>query len=304
MTITSRRYVDADLPRVQAALAAWVKQSGACGYCHPGGIAHRIYAELRGRHRVEELVRVWEEGPSIVGIAITLRFDAAFDVFTSPSHRGTDAELEMLQSAYETTVDYMKQADREDAAVVTDVFSCDHVRADLVTRLGFEHYRLWDYITERSLSRPVSEPLMPEGFTIRSATMDDYEQLASVRNDAFGHGWSPELFRDEVMRKPGYHPEAEFVVMTPDQQIAALTATWLDELNRVGLFEPVGTRREFRRRGLARAMMLHGLREMRSAGMETAMVQHDARNLPALELYRNLGFKKRYETLGYRRTTT
>ena len=51
----------------------------------------------------------------------------------------------------------------------------------------------------------------------------------------------------------------------------------------------------------ARAMMLHALRDMRALGMETATVEHAADNLPALELYRGLGFEKRWETFGYRR---
>jgi ribosomal protein S18 acetylase RimI-like enzyme len=49
-------------------------------------------------------------------------------------------------------------------------------------------------------------------------------------------------------------------------------------------------------------MMLYALREMKSQGMETATVQHDQTNLAALELYRSLGFSKKYETLGYKRS--
>jgi GNAT superfamily N-acetyltransferase len=105
--------------------------------------------------------------------------------------------------------------------------------------------------------------------------MDDAERLAAVRNSAFDAGWSA-AFREEVMRKPGYHPERELLVVAPGGQVAAFTVTWLDELNKVGHFEPVGTHRGFRRRGLGRALLLHGLRELRRLGMETATVQHDA----------------------------
>lgn len=297
MSIRSRPYGDDDLPRLQAALAGWIRQTGACGYGHAGDVAHRIHENLRGRHPVGELVQVWEHGRSIVGMAINLRFDTAFDVFASPSCRGTDTELEMLRSAYETTLRYVP----EGAWVVTDVFRCDDTRAELLTRLGFAEYRVWDHVVERSLSRPVPEPRLPEGFTIRSATTEDCAQLAAARNDAFGADWSPETYRDEVMRKPGYQPEREIVVVAPDARIAAFTVTWLDDVNKVGQFEPVGTRREFQRRGLARAMMLRALGAMRSLGMETATVAYDAGNLAARELYRGLGFTKKYETVGYRR---
>lgn len=301
MTIRPRPYTDDDLENLQAALAGWIQAAGACGYCHVGDLPHRIYENLRGRYPVGELVQVWEDGPHIVGIAINARFDTSFDVFTSPTCRGTEREIAMLQLAYTTTSRYVKEAGREDTSVITDVFDCDKIRAELLTQLGFAPYRVWDYITECNLSDPIDVPRLPDGFTIRSATVDDDAQLARIRNDSFNANWSPELYRDEVMRKPGYQPEREIVVVAPHGQIVAFMITRLDEVNKVGLFEPVGTHHDFQRRGLARAMMLYALREMKDLGMETALVAHDANNLAALELYRSLGFRKKYETLGYKR---
>ena len=89
LTLRSRAYTDEDLPRLQAALAGWIREAGACGYCHVGELPHRIYEHLRGRRPVGELVHVWEDGGAVVGMAINLRFDCTFDVFASPSRRGT-----------------------------------------------------------------------------------------------------------------------------------------------------------------------------------------------------------------------
>src|SRR5439155_25613453 len=74
MTISSRRYADEDLPRLQEALAAWRREVGLCGYCHVGDLANRIYEGLHGLRPVGELVRVWEEDSGIAGVAICLRF--------------------------------------------------------------------------------------------------------------------------------------------------------------------------------------------------------------------------------------
>ncbi|WP_405708267.1 MULTISPECIES: GNAT family N-acetyltransferase [unclassified Streptomyces] len=41
---------------------------------------------------------------------------------------------------------------------------------------------------------------------------------------------------------------------------------WLDEANRTAEFEPVGTHPRYRRLGLARAMLLHGMHLARAAG--------------------------------------
>jgi mycothiol synthase len=54
------------------------------------------------------------------------------------------------------------------------------------------------------------------------------------------------------MDRPGYDPERAIVAVAPDGRIAASTMYWTDSRNGLGLFEPVGTHRDFRRRGRAR----------------------------------------------------
>lgn len=277
MTVRWRPYADEDLPRLESALAGWIRDAGPCGYCHAGALPHRIY-EQRLPRPAAELVQVYEDGWGVVGLAINVRFGTAFDVFTAPPLRGTDAELAMLSSAREVTGRHVDAG----TPVTTDVHRCDAVRQDLLTRLGFEQYRIWDHITERNLSEPLPEPHLPPGFTFRPATHADAEQLASVRNHAFGGGtdWTGPTYRDEVMTKPGYDPDRELVVVAPTGQLAALTILRLDELNRVGQLEPVATDPPFHRRGLACAMLLHALAELHGRGMRTATIEHAADNPP------------------------
>ncbi|MBN1937546.1 MAG: GNAT family N-acetyltransferase [Anaerolineae bacterium] len=298
--IESRPYQDDDLPLLQDAFAGWIQKAGICGYYTVGHLAHWIYEVLRGRHPVADLVRVWEDEAAIIGIEINLLFETAFYVFISLAYRGTDVEIEMLQSAFETTCRLTHEKKQDNSAVFTDVFSCDAIRIDLLAQLGFEQHRLWDHVAECDLSEPIPQVHLPDGFSIRPATTDDYTQLALARNDIFDTDWTPEMYRDQVMQKPGYQPEREIVVVAPNEQIMALTIIRLDQVNKIGLFEPVGTRHAFRRRGLAQAMMTHGLHEMKNLGMETAIVEYEAANLAASELYRRLGFRKKYETWGYK----
>ncbi|MER6579534.1 GNAT family N-acetyltransferase [Nonomuraea sp. NPDC001023] len=103
------------------------------------------------------------------------------------------------------------------------------------------------------------------------------------------------------MERPGYDPADEIVVQAPDGRIAAFALGCLDGRNATGHFEPVGTHPAFRRRGLARAAMLHAKRRMRALSMTAVTVNHDAGNVAARELYRSLGFRRRHETFGYRR---
>jgi GNAT superfamily N-acetyltransferase len=85
-----------------------------------------------------------------------------------------------------------------------------------------------------------------------------------------------------------------------EEDTAARATIWFDEVNLVGLFEPVETEESLRRRGLARAVMTEGMHCMRAAGMQTAIVEHDITNHPAAALYESLGFTVAYETAGFR----
>ena len=288
-----RPYVDADLSRLWETYAGWIAEMGTCGYDHVGEVPYRIYANLRGRGPVGDLVQLWEDGDDIVGLAINMRFGSAFDVFTAPSLHGTQAELAMLTTAAETTARHLAG----DAPVLTDVFSCDTTRIRLVTQLGFERFRVWDDVNERDLHEPIATPDVPAGFVVREARRGDAARLAAAHNDTFDEDWTAEQYRSAVLSKPGY----EMVAESPDGRIAAFAGYWIDERNKLGHVEPVGTPPEFQRRGLARAVLLEAMNQMHKRGMATVSVDHDAENLPARELYRSLGFVKQDETYGFRR---
>ncbi len=93
------------------------------------------------------------------------------------------------------------------------------------------------------------------------------------------------------MASPAYVPELDLVTESPDGQFASFCMCWLDPVNRVGLFEPVGTHPDFQRLGLGKAVMLEGLRRMQTGGMQTAIVGAESDNLAAQSLYRSMGFQ-------------
>ncbi|WP_117211458.1 GNAT family N-acetyltransferase [Allorhizocola rhizosphaerae] len=274
-----RPYTDADLPALQATFAGWIAQAGRCGYDHIGELPHRIYENLRGRGAVQMFL----DRDSIVGLAICGRSGDAFDVFTAPALRGTRFEEQMIAAV-------------PSEFVLTDAWDCDSARIELLGRLGFERFRVWDDVRELSLTEPVAAIA-----GVRGARFDDAERLAEAHNSAFGDDWTGERYLNEVMRKPGYDPAREIVVEAPDGRIAAFAVMWLDERNRTGHFEPVGTHADFRRRGHARAVMLHAMHLMREAGMTLVTVNHNAENVAALQLYESLGFARTHETYGFRR---
>jgi len=148
----------------------------------------------------------------------------------------------------------------------------------ILSREGYERQEMYFNCYHRDLREPVPAPVLPTGFTIRPIAGEaEAAMRAALQRDAFlpkGSKTYEEgtLRQLAVMKMPQYDQELDLMVMAPDGTPAAGCICWVDPVNRVGLFEPVGTRPQFRRQGLATALMLAGLQRLRERGMQVALV--------------------------------
>jgi ribosomal protein S18 acetylase RimI-like enzyme len=93
------------------------------------------------------------------------------------------------------------------------------------------------------------------------------------------------------MHSPVYDPEMDIVAGSIHGEIGAFCIVWIDPINQVGMFEPVGTHPEFQRKGLGRAVMQEGLRRLQERGMQSAIVSAYEDNPAAIKLYESVGFR-------------
>jgi GNAT superfamily N-acetyltransferase len=122
----------------------------------------------------------------------------------------------------------------------------------------------WTQLNERDLTDV--EPALPDGFRFRTA--DEAGPTAAVA--AHLDAWAPSTYTAEgyqgVRQTSSYRGDLHILVEAPDGTMASSTIMWLDEANKTAEFEPVGTHPGYRRLGLARAMLLHGMHLARAAG--------------------------------------
>jgi GNAT superfamily N-acetyltransferase len=123
----------------------------------------------------------------------------------------------------------------------------------------------WTELTERDLT-DLAQAVLPDGFRFRNA--DEAGPQAAVR--AHVDAWAPSTYTAEgyagVRRTATYRGDLHVLVQAPDGTMAASTIMWLDEANKTAEFEPVGTHPDYRRLGLGKAMLLHGMHLAREAG--------------------------------------
>lgn len=183
--------------------------------------------------------------------------------------------------------------------------------ARLAERHGYEPVR-WFFDMERPITGELPErPALPDGIEVREVTADDGWAIWEADHDAFrdhwgGHDPSEANFRRWI-ESPDFDPTL-FIVAYDGEEIAGgvLNAIYPEENAELGLsrgwLDSVFTRRAWRRRGLARALIVRSLHLLRERGLETAALGVDADNPSgALGLYEAVGFRVTEKMTAWRR---
>jgi ribosomal protein S18 acetylase RimI-like enzyme len=150
----------------------------------------------------------------------------------------------------------------------------------------------WTELNARDLD-DIEAPVLPDGFRFRTAEEVSPEAVVQAHIDA----WAPSTYTAEgyhgVRQTPSYWPNLHMLVEAPDGTMASSTIMWLDPVNRSAEFEPVGTYPDYRRMGLARAMLLHAMHAARDAGARhmTVACLGAPGHRNARGLYRSVGFQ-------------
>ena len=81
----------------------------------------------------------------------------------------------------------------------------------------------------------------------------------------------------------------------------AFAICWLDPVNAIGHFDPVGTHPDYQRKGLGRAVLYEGMRRMKARGMRTASVCVDGDNPAGIGVYAAAGFIAKHKIFTYKK---
>lgn len=117
----------------------------------------------------------------------------------------------------------------------------------------------------------------------------DLDRVVDIEKDGFRNPWSRQLLERELG-----HAWSSTLLAVEDgpggEVVLGFIVFWLvhDELHVLN----IATALEARRRGVGRALMLEGHRIGRGRGAVLATLEVRRSNLPAIELYRSLGYRQ------------
>jgi mycothiol synthase len=178
-------------------------------------------------------------------------------------------------------------------------------RIRLYERHGFLPTRTW-YRMRRDLSQPIPDEHLPAGMTLCTYHPELEKALLEALNESFSDHWGfePISYEDWVaffIRATVFRPELSFIAMEGDgcqAQIAGFSINFIraEDNQREGIAEgwitELGTRRPWRKRGVATALLCASMRAFKTAGLDYAALGVDTQSQTgAVHLYERLGFK-------------
>jgi ribosomal protein S18 acetylase RimI-like enzyme len=280
-------------------LSAGCRANNGAHYVHRGDLQWWLFYTDTPPEVWQAQIRLWLEADRLIGWTLLSPDEKAFDVYVIPELRGDPREEQMLKQA----VAELSELDEVQNVWVAED---DQVRIRWFEASGFTRAGHAFAYFRRSLSGPLPDPVLPDGFSLRTSrgTEADARLRAVASHAAFG---SKKPFEEywlrtwRFMQSPVYAPEHELFVIAPDGQVAAYCIVWTDEITKVGHFEPVGTHPDFQRKGLGKSLLLDALRRLKSEGMIEADVCTGQDNDPAIRLYESVGFHITKKLLTYKK---
>ena len=238
----------------------------------------------------EWTIRIWKDGDRTVawswlkGDRGVLEFDVRRDrldlldeIFAAPDAR--------ISTAFEDDEEVQ-------AALLRNGFAAD-ADAKLTRRGSLLHF----------LARDLPDALelleLPEGFRCRTVEPEDLAERVAIHQEVWAPSRLTESSFTTIRASWPYRASLDCVVEAPDGRFAAYCHIWPDDANGVGELEPVGTREEFRRRGLGAAVCTFALRRWHEEGGRQAIVYCE--NDAACGLYESIGFRRHTTVVSYSR---
>jgi mycothiol synthase len=235
------------------------------------------------------------EGPMLLGVRCRLVPEWRSDALD-------DALLVAAEACATTDADTQHPGDPSPRQFQAWVGDTDRHTHALMERGGYAPVR-WGHEMARNLADPIPDAPLPPGVEFRPVTRDVAMTVLRVFDEAARDTWEyPGFPEDELaanLDHPVYGQLAHWVVAwAGDEPVSGSLGFVNDEENeafgrRRGYVESIWTRRTWRGRGLASAVIARSLAMYREEGMTEGHLSVDTQNPSgALGLYERMGFRR------------
>ena len=144
----------------------------------------------------------------------------------------------------------------------------------------------------RRVGKEIAISELPDGYQIRNIKDNsDYVQIAKLIRVVFGHG---EWFTSEILldmtKRSFYYKQLDLIVENEEGIIVAFGTFRIDPISKITQLEPMGTHPDYRKLGLAKALIFEGLRRSMNHRASLFYIGGAAISPAANKLYDVTGF--------------
>ncbi len=291
-----------DFIAMTSILAVGRKTTNRPYYVHTGDLCWWLFYNDHDPTHWREHIVMWDHDGHPCGWSLIDPDWYSFDVYLLPEMRDSKEETYILDWTIHNLADTVRGLKGHQIRTMW-VSENDQYQIDLLNKRGFNQDESFMWYLEHPLNAHMPDLRLPENYRVRPIQGEsEIYQRAAASYNAFGSTRHFEEYwprYQRFMRSPVYNPNVDLVTESPDGQFASFCIIWPDPVNRIGLFEPVGTHSQFQRKGLGRAVMTEGLRTLKTCGMNRAMVCAEHDNPAALQMYQAVGFEAKHKLLTY-----
>ena len=284
MAVVSRSYCDdRDHLRVMEFLRETYAETG----CLENWLPPRFENNKR---EMDSGVHVWEENGVLVGLVIP-EDPLVYFIQLHPGYMSLYGEM------VEWIEDYSRVTWSKEGAVLSIIELEGNPEKEKVLHAHeYTRGRIYGIFRIRDMHSPTPDYKLPEGYSIRSVSSDDYDEIASCIRQVFGHG---EWFTGEILMEMAaasfYQSDLDLVVVDEADRIVSFCTFRYDSPSGVTELEPMGTLEEYRSMGIGRALLCEGFRRLKKYD-PTLLYIGGAANTPAANrLYELTRFTKRID---------
>ena len=219
--------------------------------------------------------------------------------FLRPEWRGQGLERALVHACEARLREIAQANPAARSQFDTDVADTETALEALLESEGYTATRHFYDMVRPDLANIPDAPL-PPGLEVRPAQPEHYRAIWEAETEAFEDHWGEEQVEDadfaRWQRDPLFQPDLWQVAWDGDQ-VAGMVRGFIDPVynarfgKRRGFTENISTRRPWRKRGLAAALIARSLRQQQALGMTEFALGVDTENPSgALRLYEQMGF--------------
>ena len=181
----------------------------------------------------------------------------------------------------------------------TYVFEYDSPRKILLERRGWKKESSGGVLRRLRLGlKRYAHPVIADGYQLRPTRPDDHsdcQRLADLINAAFNRDFhTASEFMNFAAKAECFRSDLSLAAVAPDGSFAAYVAASINGVHNCGIFEPVCTHPDHRRKSLAQTLMSEGLVRLQALDATDVYVS-TGDQVAANLLYDSMGFTEAYQ---------